>query len=81
MVCGQTQPQNNLPNAAVNKTIKMTKQIMVRPKMKKSCGQKTFPNNMNLASGILNKNKGLPLIYTNGRAMKSIKNNQLTMLL
>jgi hypothetical protein len=54
LVWGQAQPQNNLPKAAVNRIIKNTNVIMVIPKMKKSWGQKIFPNKINFAAGILN---------------------------
>ena len=67
MVCGQTHPQNKRPNAAVNKTMKTIKVIIVTPKMKKSCGQNIFPKMINFASGILNRNKGLPFIFINGK--------------
>src|SRR6266498_2681730 len=50
MVCGQTHPQNKRPKVAVNKTMNTIKVIIVNPNMKKSCGQKIFPNRMNLAS-------------------------------
>src|SRR5688572_24144389 len=58
MVCGQTQPQNKRPNAAVNKTMKTIKAIMARPNMKKSCGQNTLPKMINFASVILKRNRG-----------------------
>src|SRR6266496_4400567 len=60
MVCGQTQPQNKRPKAAVNKMMNTINVIIVNPKMKKSCGQKTFPKMINLASGILKRNNGRP---------------------
>jgi hypothetical protein len=53
------------------------KVTIVSPKMKKSCGQKTFPKIINRALGILNRNKGLPFTDTKGRAKKIIKNPPL----
>jgi hypothetical protein len=80
MVWGQTHPQNKRPNAAVNKMINTMKVIIVNPKMKKSWGQKTLPKMINLASGILKRNSGLPCTWINGRPKNIMKNPQLTQL-
>jgi hypothetical protein len=77
-VCGQTQPQNNRPNAAVNKIMNTMNVIIVKPKMKKSCGQKIFPKMINFASGTLKRNNGLPLSLIKGNPKKTMKKNQLT---
>jgi hypothetical protein len=60
IVCGHTHPQNNLPKAAVKRMMKTINVTIVRPKIKKSCGQNIFPKRINLALGILNKNNGCP---------------------
>ena len=78
MVCGHTHPQNNLPNAAVKRTMKIMKVTMVSPKMKKSCGQNIFPKMMNFDSGILKRNKGLPFNFIKGIAINKAKNPRLT---
>ena len=66
IVCGQTHPQNKRPNAAVNKMMKTTNVIMVRPKMKKSCGQKYLSENDKSGLRYVKKNKGLPLTVMKG---------------
>jgi hypothetical protein len=80
LVCGQTQPQNNRPNAAVKRTIKMIKVTIVIPKIKKSWGQNTFPKMINFASGTLNRKRGLPLYLMNGSVKKSAKKKRLTIV-
>src|SRR5215469_7423115 len=77
MVWGQTQPQKSLPKAAVKRMMKTIKVTIVRPKMKKSCGQNTFPKRMKRAAGILNRKRGRPLMETKGRPKNSRKKNQL----
>jgi hypothetical protein len=60
IVWGHTHPQNKRPNAAVNNTMKTIKTIMVRPKMKKSCGQNTFPKYDEAGFGYIEQESGLP---------------------
>lgn len=78
MVCGQTHPQNKRPNAAVKSTMNTMNVIIARPNMKKSCGQNILPKMINLASGMLNWNKGLPFTCMNGNEKNSAKKPQLT---
>ncbi len=73
MVCGQTHPQKRRPNAAVNKMINTTNVTIVSPKMKKSCGQNTLPNKMNLALGTLKRNKRLPVHINKWQGKKECK--------
>ena len=67
IVCGQTHPQNTLPNTTVNNTMKSMKVSIPIPKMKKSCGQKVTEKKTKRLSNILNRKKGAPFILTNGR--------------
>ena len=53
MVCGQIHPQNILPKTMVNKTMQTIKANMAITTMKKSCGQNTCPNKINLRSMML----------------------------
>ncbi len=77
MVCGQTQPQNNRPKAAVNNTTNTIKVTMAKPKMKKSCGQNTLPKNDKVRLRYIKKKQGRPCTYTNGKAKNRIKKPRL----
>jgi hypothetical protein len=48
------------------------------PKMKKSCGQKTFPKRINFACNTLNRKSGLPFSVIKGSEKNNTKKNQLT---
>ncbi len=73
MVCGQAQPQNNLPKATVNKITNTKKVNNPMANMKKSCGQNITPKNINLRSRILNKKIGSPPIFINGKVKNITK--------
>jgi hypothetical protein len=47
MVCGHAQPQKTLPKTTVKKMMNTMKVRKPIAKMKKSCGQKTWPKKIN----------------------------------
>ena len=73
IVCGQAHPQNIRPNTTVNKMIKTTNVSMAIPKIKKSCGQNTMPNIINLRSSTLSINSGSLFTLINGSVKKTIR--------
>jgi len=73
MVCGHAQPQKTRPNTTVKRIIKTMKVRNPIAKIKKSCGQKVMPKNINLRSRTLNMNNGVPFSLINGSIKKTTR--------
>ncbi len=73
-VCGQAQPQKRRPKATVNKATKMMKVMKPITKIRKSCGQNTWPKNTKRRSRILIISTGSPLMRRNGTTNNSTNN-------
>ena len=77
-VCGQVQPHQSRPKAAVNMMMPVTKISRATAKMIMSCGQKIWPRMTNLRSTMLISSSGLPLMRTNGPANMTASSSQLS---
>ncbi len=64
-VCGQVQPHQSRPKAAVNTAIPVRNSKSPRANTRLSWGQKMTPRTENFRSMTLTMSNGLPLIFTN----------------
>ena len=76
-VCGQAQPHQSRPKAAVKMMMPVKNTSTAMAKMIMSCGQNTCPSTTNLRSTMFIRSSGLPLMVANGPANMMASNSQL----
>ena len=76
-VCGQAQPHQTRPKAAVKMTMPVIPTSAAMAKRIMSCGQKIWPSTMNLRSTMFRSNSGLPWMVMNGPANMMASSSQL----